>query len=193
MSSIGFGMKVLKYTSSSFERQILESVLIQENRNHHLLNSHSEYNRCAVPKLSSRIGDSDYKKYEQEIEKEKEKEIELVSRIRELRKERNKNREADRKQGQPATKRRKLEEGWLREGKPGTRQTKSQGEKRKDTRESEMHKQNDQNPPLAKRQKQADIRTLLKSKKEALDITMKNHPTLLPVRSRCSAHPHTQQ
>ena len=29
-----FGVKILKFTKSSFERQILESVLIQENREH---------------------------------------------------------------------------------------------------------------------------------------------------------------
>ena len=44
-----------------------------------------------------------------------------------------------------------------------------------------MHKQNDQNPPAAKRQKQEDIWTLLIRQTEALDITMKIHPTLLPV------------
>ena len=44
-----------------------------------------------------------------------------------------------------------------------------------------MQKQNDQNPPAAKRQKQEDIWTLLIRQTEALDITMKIHPTLLPV------------
>ena len=45
LSEVEFGMKVLKYTQSSFERQIRESVVIQvERQNHELLNSRSEYN-----------------------------------------------------------------------------------------------------------------------------------------------------
>ena len=34
-----FRIKVLKYTKSSFERQVLESVLLHENLEHNLLNS----------------------------------------------------------------------------------------------------------------------------------------------------------
>ena len=52
---VNFHMRVLKYTRSSFDRQILESVLIQNNRNHHILNSRSEYNRCALPRLSAKM------------------------------------------------------------------------------------------------------------------------------------------
>ena len=51
-----FALKVIKFTRTSFERQILESVQLQANREHHLLNSKSEYNRCAIPRLSSKIG-----------------------------------------------------------------------------------------------------------------------------------------
>ena len=35
---IEFGAKVLRYTRIAFERQLLESVLVQENRDHHILN-----------------------------------------------------------------------------------------------------------------------------------------------------------
>ena len=49
-----FRIKVLKYTQSSFERQILESVLLQENMSHNLLNSKSEYNRFAIPRIKTR-------------------------------------------------------------------------------------------------------------------------------------------
>ena len=43
MGEVKFGMKVLKYTRSSFERQIMESVLIQqEKEQHQLLNSRTE-------------------------------------------------------------------------------------------------------------------------------------------------------
>ena len=37
MSDIKFGMEVIKYTHTSFDRQVRESVLIQEERNHHSL------------------------------------------------------------------------------------------------------------------------------------------------------------
>ena len=41
--SIRFSMRILKSTRSAFERQILESVLIQkERKKHHLLNAKSE-------------------------------------------------------------------------------------------------------------------------------------------------------
>ena len=57
MKEIKFGMKVRRYARSALERQVLESVLIQEERkNHHLMNSKSEYNRCSLPRLTTRIG-----------------------------------------------------------------------------------------------------------------------------------------
>ena len=45
LSTLKFGIKVLKYARSAFERQIYESVSIEENRHHFLLNSRSEFNR----------------------------------------------------------------------------------------------------------------------------------------------------
>ena len=46
---IRFGMKILKSTRTAFERQILESVLIQKARSHNIMNNKAEYNRCALP------------------------------------------------------------------------------------------------------------------------------------------------
>jgi hypothetical protein len=46
---IEFRMKVLQYQRSAFERQVAESIKIQRNTNHHILNSKGEYNRCALP------------------------------------------------------------------------------------------------------------------------------------------------
>ena len=77
---------MIQFTRSSFERQVLESVIIQKERHHHLLNSRSEFNRCAIPRLSTKIGD--YKKYEKEIEIEREKDEQLEEKIRNMRKER---------------------------------------------------------------------------------------------------------
>ena len=62
ITDVKFGIKVLSYTQSRFERQILESVIIQQERLHHLLNSKAEYNRSAVPRLTTKIGEKQYKK-----------------------------------------------------------------------------------------------------------------------------------
>ena len=55
-SKVEFGVKVLRYTRSSFERQILESVLIQSKRGHHIMNNRAEFNRCAIPRLVTKLG-----------------------------------------------------------------------------------------------------------------------------------------
>ena len=79
--------KVIKYTRSSFERQILESVIIQsEKSKSDLLNSRSEYNRCAIPRLTSKLGS---KTFEDEERLDIRKEEALEDRIRILRKQRN--------------------------------------------------------------------------------------------------------
>ena len=63
---IEFGARVMRYTRSAFERQLLESVFIQGNRHHHILNARSEYiilatqyNRCAIPRLATKMGEKD--------------------------------------------------------------------------------------------------------------------------------------
>ena len=70
-----FGIKILKYTKNSIERQILKSVLIQENKHHHIINSKTEYNRCAVPRLTSKLGKNIFKRWEEEKKEEKRREI----------------------------------------------------------------------------------------------------------------------
>ena len=92
LKALKFGMKAIKFTKSSFERQVLESVEIQNNRHHHLLNSRSEFNRCAVPRMMCKLGDKTFKKNEQEIESDMAREEAQVNKIRELIKERNKKR-----------------------------------------------------------------------------------------------------
>ena len=112
-SSLKFGMKVISYSKSSFERQILESTEIQRNRNHSLLNSRSEYNRCAVPRIICKLGDKTFKKNEQEMNRDLEREELQVQKIRELKKERNRLRgESNRLHAKaPVPKRRKMESG----------------------------------------------------------------------------------
>ena len=89
LNTLKFGMRVIRYAKSSFERQIFESVEIQANRHHHLLNSRSEFNRCALPRMMCKLGDKNFKENEREIERDMEKEMIQVSKIRELIKERN--------------------------------------------------------------------------------------------------------
>ena len=87
MKSVEFGMSVRKFCKTSFERQILESVTIQQERNHHhIMNSKSEYNRCSLPRLSTKMGDKEIKEFKKEQEQEKLEEEELDKKIRELRK-----------------------------------------------------------------------------------------------------------
>ena len=82
-----FGVRVIKYTRTAFERQILESVLIQdENKKSFILNSKSEYNRCALPRLTSKLGEHAYEE-EKAAKEERRKEDELEEKIRRLRKE----------------------------------------------------------------------------------------------------------
>ena len=110
LEKMDFGIKVVQYTRTSFERQILESVKIQENRNHHILNSKSEYNRCALPRLATKIGENDYKKWEETQQEDKEKELEMERKIRTMRMMRNKKRQpTPSAQQQPAKKKRKIE------------------------------------------------------------------------------------
>ena len=110
MEEVEFGMKVVQYTRTSFERQILESVKIQENRNHHILNSKSEYNRCALPRLATKIGENDFKKWEETQKDDKDKEIEMERKIRTMRMQRNKQRQpALTSQQLPAHKKRKID------------------------------------------------------------------------------------
>ena len=81
MRKIEWGVKVLRFTRSAFERQVIESVLIQENRFHYILNSKSEYNRCSLPRLTAKLGEREWKKKAKEERLEKEKELELEKRI----------------------------------------------------------------------------------------------------------------
>ena len=65
-TEIKFGMRILKSTRSAFERQILESVLIQKARNQHIMNNKCEYNRCALPRLTAKLGEKELDKWRKE-------------------------------------------------------------------------------------------------------------------------------
>ena len=109
MLSVEFGMSIKKFCKTSFERQILESVTIQHERNKHtLMNSKSEYNRCSIPRLTTKMGEKEIKEFNKEQEQDKLEEEELDKKIRKLRKEINKNRLHPTKEEGPNPKRRKV-------------------------------------------------------------------------------------
>ena len=111
ISEIKFGMKILKTCRTSFERQIYESVAIQQNRQEHvILNSRAEYNRCSLPRLRTQLGENEYKEYSSEVLEEQKQEEELDKKIRMLRKTKNKERLVPVKGEFRGTKRRKIDE-----------------------------------------------------------------------------------
>ena len=76
---IKFGMKILK---TAFERQILESVLIQKARVHKIMNNKSEYNRCALPRLTAKLGERDMERWREEDRLEHQQEATIEEKIR---------------------------------------------------------------------------------------------------------------
>ena len=113
-----FGARIVKAARTAFNRQVCESVQIQESANKHdILNSKSEYNRCALPRLTTKLGDTTVDNLEkmkkEAIEKEKElmkkirEEKELMKKIRDLKVAQSaERREQVSKRNQPAEKRR---------------------------------------------------------------------------------------
>ena len=112
MDKMKFGGRILKQASSAFNRQICESVRIQaEASSHYILNSKSEYNRCALPRLTTKLGEVPMDKLEEIKKKEIEKEKELKGKIRDLKiKQGFTRRNPAQNKEQPARKRRKIEE-----------------------------------------------------------------------------------
>ena len=107
--NVKWGMFILKYMKSAFERQIEEAVRIQEGAEPgEILNSKAEYNQSALPRLVTRLGDREKEMKEWEKEKliEKEKENKLEEKIRQLRKQNNKIRLQTEKNHQPKKKQR---------------------------------------------------------------------------------------
>merc|ERR1712240_192915 len=109
LTEVKWGMIIIEFKKSALERQIKEAVLIQqEAKNHTILNSKSEWNQSAIPRLTTRTGDMELWEMERELKKEKEKEEQYERKIRELRKEMNRVRLKKDDKIQP-NKRRKLE------------------------------------------------------------------------------------
>ena len=130
LEAVQFGMKIIRTCQSSFERQIFESVLIQQARKeHNVLNSRSEYNRCSLPRLTTQIGEQEFDKYNKELLEEKKQEEKLEQKIRTIRKLRNKNRLMPSKPLNQGTKRRTINENeyiTIQEMWGGTRSNRTQ-------------------------------------------------------------------
>ena len=79
INDMRFGMQLIKTHRTAFNRQISESVMIQaEKQKHCILNSKSEYNRCALPRLTAKVGEENLKKLEQKKKEDEDAEDELV-------------------------------------------------------------------------------------------------------------------
>ena len=157
------GMKIMKSTKTAFERQILESVLIQKHRNYLLMNNKAEYNRCALPRLTAKLGERDLEKWREGDMEEMRKEATIEEKIRLRKKEKAKKRaEQTRRteQGQPKRKRKKLDEGSeigeAEEIKPEERM-KTSAKKRKVNEPG--------GKPMKKRRENYDIKKFISCKK----------------------------
>ena len=79
LEEMEFGGRIVRQCRSAFNRQIGESVEIQNNKNHFLLNSKSEYNRCALPRLSSKLGEKSLSSRLSSLEKENTTKLSVTS------------------------------------------------------------------------------------------------------------------
>ena len=84
---IEFGMRILKRTRTAFERKILESMTIQKSRQHNIMNNKAEYNRCALPRLTAKLGEKDLEKWRAEDREEMLREATIEEKIRIRKKE----------------------------------------------------------------------------------------------------------
>ena len=83
------------------------------------MNKKAEYNRCALPRLTAKLGEKDLEKWSAEDRLEHEKEATIEEKIRIRQKQKAKRRgEANRRMeaGQPAKKRRKIEQDRVQQG-----------------------------------------------------------------------------
>ena len=79
---MNFRMEAKSFYNSDFKRQIAESVAIQVNRNHNLLNSKAEFYRCALPRITLKLGENETRDREEKLESEMEREEKLERKIR---------------------------------------------------------------------------------------------------------------
>ena len=109
---IKFGMKIIKTARTAFERQISESVEIQKKKkNNYILNSKSEYNRCALPRLTAKIGNYTLDELEKRKKEEKQREKEISEKVRNMKMKQSKTRREEMsRMTMPAEKKRKIQD-----------------------------------------------------------------------------------
>ena len=91
LSSVRFGMKIIGFYRSSFERQMSEAVTINQEKDiHEILNSKGEFNACELPRLTTRLGEQESQEWERIARKERKDEEIIEEKINKMRKERNK-------------------------------------------------------------------------------------------------------
>ena len=133
--NIKFGIRTIVYCRTSFLRQITEACKIQEVRRRHvLLNSRAEYNRSAVPRLITKLGETEYEKFGKEKMMEKRQDEVVEEKIRKLRKANNVERRPQ--DHNVENKRRKLENSEYEEqkgcwGRPGEKKPEKRAGKKK--------------------------------------------------------------
>ena len=126
MSDVKFGMKVRNCFKSAIERQIGEAVAIdvEKRKGVQLMNSKSEYNRCHIPRITTKSMKEIFDENEKEVEDEKrvKSEIKMMKKLkgkkREKEEKENLKNEKDEKDGKTTDdenenatmKRRKIEE-----------------------------------------------------------------------------------
>ena len=89
LGSMEFGMRIIRTHRSAFNRQISESVEIQNQKKiHHILNSKSEYNRCALPRLTAKMGEENFKQMDKARQAEKLEERNLERKIADMKERR---------------------------------------------------------------------------------------------------------
>ena len=91
-ADVQWGMFILGYKRSAFERQISEALTIDKvAKKSEILNSKSEWNQCQLPRLVTRMGnqEAEIKELEKELAEEQKNEEEFERKLRTLRRVRN--------------------------------------------------------------------------------------------------------
>ena len=77
------GMKIHSFRNLAFERQVAEAVTIQQiQKNHHLMNSKSEYRACNIPRITIKMGDTEMYEETERRRREQKEDDELEQRIK---------------------------------------------------------------------------------------------------------------
>ena len=97
-----YGMRIRKSYRSALERQVGEAVAIdvEQRKGKKLMNSKSEYNRCQVPRITTKT----YKEAMEEKDEENAEELRVKEEIKKIRKKK-RERKREEEMSQPALKR----------------------------------------------------------------------------------------